>query len=133
MLVSIACRFSVSAATLVWDECTTYNDGSPFAAAGYVVWIGEIPHVYSQWIDVGNVTSYALTNLVDKTTYYLAVTAYDADGQQSDYSDEISYLPWNTFSVVTISDVHSEDDLVIEQSVNMLEHFRHKLRAKGVQ
>ena len=39
-------------------------------------------------IDIGNVTSYSLTGLPD-SLYYLAITAYDKAGNESDYSQEI--------------------------------------------
>jgi len=41
-------------------------------------------------IDVGNVTSYTLTGLNAGTKYYIAITAYDSEGSESLFSDEIS-------------------------------------------
>jgi hypothetical protein len=41
-------------------------------------------------VDVGNTTSYAVKNLLDDTTYYFAVCAYDAMGVTSDPSTEVS-------------------------------------------
>ena len=42
----------------------------------------------SRW--TGNATSYAAKNLLDGTTYYFAVSAYDATGVTSDPSTEVS-------------------------------------------
>jgi len=38
---------------------------------------------YANNIDIGNETSYTLSNLLLGTTYYLAVTTYDTDGNES--------------------------------------------------
>jgi len=43
-------------------------------------------------IDVGNTTSYTVSNLIDGQTYYFNVTAYDAAGVESEYSGEVSML-----------------------------------------
>jgi hypothetical protein len=42
---------------------------------------------------VGNVTSVTLPGLVIGVTYFLAVTAYDTNGLESDFSGEISFVP----------------------------------------
>ena len=70
--------------TLAWDPP---SDG---ITTGYVVLYGTAPHSYSQQVDVGYATSYAVKNLLDGTTYYFAVRAYDATGATSDPSAEVS-------------------------------------------
>ncbi len=40
-------------------------------------------------IDVGNVTTYTISNLVSGA-YYFAVTAYDSQNIESGYSNEVS-------------------------------------------
>lgn len=59
--------------------------------AGYKVYSGEKSREYDHVVDVGTQTSLALTNLDPGITYYFAVTAYDANFLESDFSDEISY------------------------------------------
>src|SRR5689334_18091533 len=66
--------------TLAWDPP---SDG---ITTGYIVLYGTAPHTYSQQVDVGNTTSYVVKNLLDGTTYYFAVRAYDATGATSDLS-----------------------------------------------
>jgi fibronectin type 3 domain-containing protein len=56
---------------------------------GYKVYYGTSPKTYGPGIDVGNVTSYALTGLVKGRQYYIAVTAYDKLKRESGFSDEI--------------------------------------------
>jgi len=44
---------------------------------------------YDNVANVGNVTSYVLSNLTPGT-YYVALTAYNLDGLESSYSSEVS-------------------------------------------
>ncbi len=46
---------------------------------------------YEECQAVGDITSFEITGLEPGQTYYLAVTAMDLAGQESDFSDEISY------------------------------------------
>ena len=45
---------------------------------------------YTNSVDVGTDTSYTLSSLSLGTTYYLAVTTYDTDGNESWYSNELT-------------------------------------------
>jgi hypothetical protein len=53
---------------------------------------GTASGTYSQGIDVGNTTSYTVSNLIDGQTYYFAVTTYNAAGDESVDSNEVSML-----------------------------------------
>jgi hypothetical protein len=78
-------------ATLSWDAPTTNADGTPLTdLAGYRIYFGTSPGIYSKNIDVGNMTVYRINNLTDGLTYFFAVTAYDSDGNESEYSNETS-------------------------------------------
>lgn len=57
--------------------------------AGYKLYVGTASGQYSQIIDLGNVTSHSLA-LAKGTTYFFAVSAYDASGHESDRSSELS-------------------------------------------
>jgi hypothetical protein len=46
---------------------------------------------YSVTIDVGNVTTYTISNLIPRKRYYFVVTAYDAKGSESLPSNELSF------------------------------------------
>jgi hypothetical protein len=70
--------------TLSWNPSTSTN------LAGYKVYVGTSSGAYSSSVDVGNVTSYAVTNLGVGSTYYFAVTAYNASHIESSFSNEIS-------------------------------------------
>ncbi len=69
--------------TLAWDP-------SESTVAGYKVYVGTSSRNYSSSTDVGNNTQYTLSGLEDGKTYYIATTAYDSAGTESDYSNEIT-------------------------------------------
>src|SRR5262249_52900836 len=76
----------VAAATvsLSWDPVQSS------AVRGYVVYDGPSAGNYTSRIDVGNVTTYSVPNLVEGATYHFAVTAYDASHNESGYSNDVS-------------------------------------------
>jgi hypothetical protein len=76
-------------ATLSWDAPTANADGTPLTElAGYRIYYGTSPKVYSAIIDVGNSMTYVINNLA-RGTYYFAVTAYNVWGNESSYSREV--------------------------------------------
>lgn len=80
--------FTVEAIQLTWTPPTTYEDGSAIMAGdikGYKLYCGTSSRNYGTPIDVGNVTSYAVTA---GGVRYCAVTAYDS-WSESNYSNEV--------------------------------------------
>lgn len=79
--------FRVDAATLLWDANPASDN-----VTGYRIYHGLSSRAYDGVIDVGNVTIYSLTmHFVPTKPVYFAVTAYNADGLESDFSDEVTY------------------------------------------
>lgn len=71
---------------LLWDRNPETNIG------GYKVHTGKQSRVYESVFNVGNVTNFTLSgSLLDGSTNFYAVTAYDTEGSESDYSDEVNY------------------------------------------
>ena len=81
--------------TLTWDSVTDPS------LAGYRIYYGSISRTvsgsYEHSKDIGRgnqvsntSTSFTLTGLIKKQTYYIAVTAYDNNGSESDFSNEVS-------------------------------------------
>jgi len=67
---------------LTWDPQGSVN------VVGYKIYYGTASHTYNQVMVVGNVTSATIAGLTDNTTYYFAATAFDALGNESDFSNE---------------------------------------------
>lgn len=76
---------SSTTASLIWDPPTTST-----GVAGFRVYVGTASGVYGPPIDVGNVTSYTVSNLPLGYTYYFAVSDYDSNGAESITSNEVS-------------------------------------------
>lgn len=81
--------------TLAWDPNNESN------IAGYKTHYGTISKNYTFSADVGLYESVTISGLKLGVTYYFAVTAYDADGNESNFSTEIAYqgpkiisMPW---------------------------------------
>lgn len=84
---------SAGTMSIAWDPVSDSD------LAGYRVYYGSSPGVYTQSTDVGNVTETTL-NLADCQTWYVAVKAYDTAGNESDaYSNEVSGWPRPVVSV----------------------------------
>ncbi|NIO20784.1 MAG: hypothetical protein GTN76_08615, partial [Candidatus Aenigmarchaeota archaeon] len=71
--------------------------------AGYKVYYGTQSRDYGFVTDVGKVTQYMIGGLTAETRYYLALTAYDFSGNESDFSAEVSALTGPGGSSTTIS------------------------------
>jgi fibronectin type 3 domain-containing protein len=69
---------------LGWDPNTEAD------LAGYNIYYGTATRGYGSPIDVGNQTEYTVNGLEEGQTYYFAAAAYDTNGNESDYSNEVS-------------------------------------------
>ena len=70
---------------LAWDA----PDDAPMLA-GYRLYTWPEPPEEPQCVDVGLQTVYTLTDLAEGATYTFAVTAHDAEGNESEYSNMVS-------------------------------------------
>ncbi len=86
-----------SAETLKWDANTETD------LAGYILYQGITEGSYETPIDVGNVTSYTVSDLEPGMTYYFAVTAYDTGGNESGPSNEVSVYNAAATSQLSVS------------------------------
>jgi hypothetical protein len=86
IIVGVAASNALAAqVTLAWDPNTESDLG------GYRVHYGTANGNYTVHTDVHNVTTSSVTELTAGQTYYFAVTAYDASGNESGYSNQVSY------------------------------------------
>ena len=70
--------------TLMWDMSADSQ------VAGYIVYAGTQSGIYTTNSDVGNTTSFVLSDAVPGQRYYFAASAYAADGVEGPRSAEIS-------------------------------------------
>jgi len=72
--------------TLSWNRNREYD------VLGYRVHYGVLPGQYEFTANADIDTCFTVTDL-DNMTYYFVVTAYDTAGNESDYSEEVSWKP----------------------------------------
>jgi hypothetical protein len=74
-------------AVLAWDAVTDPN------LRGYRIYLGTAPGTYfqsvGQGLNVGNVTTYTVTGLSSRTTYFFAATAFDNSNRETVFSNEV--------------------------------------------
>ncbi len=68
--------------TLTWEA-------SSGDVEGYNIYQGTSSRDYDVTLDVGNWTSVTIAGLEDGKAYYFAATAYDLEGNESGYSNEV--------------------------------------------
>jgi fibronectin type 3 domain-containing protein len=71
--------------TLAWDS------NSESDVEGYKVYYGNNSRDYSYVVDIGNQSSCTISGLTQGEVHYFAVTAYDINNNESDFSVEIDY------------------------------------------
>ena len=71
---------------LKWD----YSDEAELR--GYNLYYGKTSGQYTRRRTLGPVTQYRLDGLNNNEIYYFAITAYDAQNRESDYSDEVAII-----------------------------------------
>jgi hypothetical protein len=69
----------------------TWEANSEPDLAGYRLYVGTMPGLYSGYVDVGKVTAYELTDLLRGMRYYFALTAYNAMGLESGFTPELTW------------------------------------------
>jgi hypothetical protein len=71
--------------TLAWESTQNPN------LAGYKLYYGYAPGSYDGVLDVGQETTYTLTDLEEGQAYYFALVAYDVHGEESELSKEVAH------------------------------------------
>src|SRR5215510_6817974 len=101
LLILLACLSLAFAATpaqaaqvqLAWDA-PVQTDGTPVTnLAGYKLYYGSQSGQYQTMIPVGLTTTYTVMNVSAGQPSYFAVKAYDSNGTESVFSNEVSVTP----------------------------------------
>ncbi|MEW6600744.1 MAG: fibronectin type III domain-containing protein [Nitrospirota bacterium] len=78
-----------SSVTISWNSPQSNSDGTALNdLAGYKIYYGTSSNVYTQSVDVGNITSAVISSLTSGN-WCFATTAYDTAGNESNYSNEV--------------------------------------------
>lgn len=89
LVFAFACsmtRGATSNVSLIWEASADPS------VVGYNIYYGGQNGNYTNTTSVGNSTNAVVSGLVEGSTYYFAVTAYDAYGDESPFSNQISYI-----------------------------------------
>jgi hypothetical protein len=86
---------------LVWEAPVPTTE-SPAIPVGYRIHYGTASHAYTKVDAVPLQTEWIVSGLT-KGTWYFAATAIDADGNESDYSNEVSQVIAGNLLSVTLS------------------------------
>lgn len=103
-LLCIISQSMASDVPLVWNPSTSTN------ISGYRLYLGNAPGTYDAFITLGIRTSYTVTDLEDGT-WYFAVTAIDSNGNESDFSNEISQIINSSGSSNPICDFNGDESV----------------------
>jgi hypothetical protein len=87
LLVAPLGQATAADVTLAWDPSPDTT------VVGYKLHWGGTSGVYTNSLDVGNVTTATVPGLQAAVPYCFAATAYDGAGLESDYSNEVEYTP----------------------------------------
>jgi hypothetical protein len=74
------------------SQSFTWDPSLSTDVAGYVLYYGNASGAYDHRLDVGLNTSTNLSDLVPGLTYFVVVSAYDAAGDESNPSNELSFI-----------------------------------------
>jgi hypothetical protein len=88
IFLSLVCLEKTDASNLILSWSASANA----SVTGYDIYYGTNSGNYPYLLNAGNTNLVTIANLSPGVTYYFAATAYDAEGDQSTLSSEISYL-----------------------------------------
>jgi hypothetical protein len=98
-LALVALPAVAATVTLAWDR-----NPEPEVTSYKLYW-GRASRTYTNVVNVGNVTTYTVTNLPSAATHYFALVAVTTNGLESDFSAEVSTtilpLPPRNFRYIT--------------------------------
>lgn len=74
------------------DLSLRWNSNRESDIAGYKLHYGSASRDYEFAVDVGNETNYTICGLQNGQAYYCAASAYDTQGNESDFSEEVVHV-----------------------------------------
>jgi hypothetical protein len=111
LLLALAGQARAEQVSLAWDANTEPDLG------GYKLYYGTASQAYSQEINMGKNTQVTVSNLSRGVTYFFAVTAYNLQGAESDYSNEIHNTVQRQYRL-TVTKRGSGDGIISGEGIN---------------
>jgi hypothetical protein len=111
LLLALAGQARAEQVSLAWDANTEPDLG------GYKLYYGTAAQAYSQVINVGKNTQVTVSNLSQGVTYFFAVTAYNLQGAESEYSNEIHNTVLRQYRL-TVTKRGSGDGIISGEGIN---------------
>jgi len=103
LLTVSAAEMFAATVTLEWDPSSSSD------VTGYRVYYGVGPRAYTNQVTVGNVTNAAVSGLRGGSAYYFTATAFDRNGLESEYSNEVNCqtpLSTATITLAALSQIY---------------------------
>jgi hypothetical protein len=93
ILCFLPLALSLGSGALVYSAqvALQWNANTDPTVTGYKVYYGTSSGNYPTHVDVGETTTYTVSNLQDGVTYYFATTDYNASGTESGFSNEVVF------------------------------------------
>jgi hypothetical protein len=91
MVLGVCIFFCCCLQGMAGDVSLAWNPSTSPGVTGYKIYYGASSGSYGTPIPIPNQTTYIVTGLPDGT-YYFAVTAFDASGNESGYSNEVTVI-----------------------------------------
>ena len=111
LLLALAGQARAEQVSLAWDANTEPDLG------GYKLYYWTAAQAYSQVISVGKNNQVTVNNLSQGVTYFFAVTAYNLQGAESDYSNEIHNTVLRQYRL-TVTKRGSGDGIISGEGIN---------------
>lgn len=92
LLTVLACLLACSVAKGASTVSIQWTPNTDPAVIGYNVYYGAASRNYTNVLSTGNTSALTVPGLVEGKTYFFAVTAFDALGDESDLSDEAQFI-----------------------------------------
>jgi len=92
LIVGIITIFCSCLQVFAGDVSLAWDPSPSEGVVGYKIYTGSSSGDYDEPIVIGDQTSYTVTNLTDGFYHYFAVTAFDAAGNESMFSNEVMTL-----------------------------------------
>ena len=109
----------------------SWKSSSEPTLAGYKLYVGTFPRMYASSVDVGFVSNFQLTGLIRGMRYYFALTAYNSEGIESDFTPELTWEAPLQTGTVTPADISQAESAAALNSPPAMTSLSDQILAKN--